>query len=43
MLRQIPFEHNYHVFDNKNSSFLVSGAACGAGRVGAGCCGLFSV
>lgn len=43
MFRQIPFEHNDHVFDNKTRMSLVSEAAHEAGRVDVGCRGLFSV
>lgn len=43
MFRQTPFEHNYHVFDNKTRMSLVSEAAHEAGRVDVGCRDLFSV
>lgn len=36
MFRQTPFEHNYHVSDNKTRTSLVSEAACEAGRVDVG-------
>ena len=43
MFRQTPFEHNYHVFDNKTRTSLVSEAAREAYRVDVGCRDLFSV